>query len=138
MVIEGIDDFFFIFILFIYFFSVFLSYIDMNQPWIYMRSPSRSPLPPPCPPDPPRIDDFCSQKKSFSCISHWLKNYSQQLALTEIYQVKKKLCGEWEAEHFLNQERILNSTSQTSCGEGQVFFFNIISNSSRITSRITK
>ena len=30
-----------------------LSYIDMNQPWIYMHSPSRSPLPPPSPPDPP-------------------------------------------------------------------------------------
>ena len=30
----------------------FLSYIDMNQPWIYMCSPSRSPLPPPSPPDP--------------------------------------------------------------------------------------
>ena len=29
-----------------------LSYIDMNQPWIYMCSPSRSPLPPPSPPDP--------------------------------------------------------------------------------------
>ena len=30
----------------------FLSYIDMNQPWVYMCSPSRSPLPPPSPPDP--------------------------------------------------------------------------------------
>ena len=30
----------------------FLSYIDMNQPQIYMYSPSRSPLPPPSPPDP--------------------------------------------------------------------------------------
>ena len=29
----------------------FLSYIDMNQPWIYMYSPSRSPLPPPSLPD---------------------------------------------------------------------------------------
>ena len=29
-----------------------LSYIDMNQPWIYMYSPSRSPLPPPSLPDP--------------------------------------------------------------------------------------
>ena len=27
----------------------FLPYIDMNQPWIYMCSPSRSPLPPPSP-----------------------------------------------------------------------------------------
>ena len=28
-----------------------LSYIDMNQPWSYMYSPSRSPLPLPSPPD---------------------------------------------------------------------------------------
>ena len=27
----------------------FLPYIDMNKPWIYMCSPSRSPLPPPSP-----------------------------------------------------------------------------------------
>ena len=27
-------------------------FIGMNQPWIYMYSPSRSPLPPPSPPDP--------------------------------------------------------------------------------------
>ena len=26
----------------------------MNQPWVYMCSPSRSPLPPPSPPDPSR------------------------------------------------------------------------------------
>ena len=30
----------------------FLSYIDMNQPWIYMYCPSRSPLPPPSLPAP--------------------------------------------------------------------------------------
>ena len=30
----------------------FLLYIDMNQPWIYMCSPSRSSLPPPSPPHP--------------------------------------------------------------------------------------
>ena len=29
-----------------------MSYIDMNQPWIYMYSLSRSPLPPPSLPDP--------------------------------------------------------------------------------------
>ena len=28
-----------------------LSYIDMNQPWSHMCSPSRSPLPPPFPPN---------------------------------------------------------------------------------------
>ena len=32
--------------------SGFLPYIEMNQPWIYMYSPYRSPLPPPSPPDP--------------------------------------------------------------------------------------
>ena len=32
-------------------FQCFLPYIDMNQPWIYMCSPSRSPLPPPSSPD---------------------------------------------------------------------------------------
>ena len=31
--------------------SGFLSYFDMNQPWSYMYSPSRSPLPPPSPPN---------------------------------------------------------------------------------------
>ena len=30
----------------------FLLYIDMNQPWSYMCSPSRSPLPPPSPSHP--------------------------------------------------------------------------------------
>ena len=29
-----------------------LSYIDINQPWVYMCSPSQCPLPPPSPPDP--------------------------------------------------------------------------------------
>ena len=32
--------------------SSFLSYIDMKQPWIYMYSPSQSPLLPSSPPDP--------------------------------------------------------------------------------------
>ena len=32
-----------------------LSYIDMNQPWIYMCSPSRSPLPPCFPFEPPLL-----------------------------------------------------------------------------------
>ena len=52
----------FIYLFFIYFYQLeanyftrlqwFLSYIDVNQPWIYMYSPSQSPLPPPSPPDP--------------------------------------------------------------------------------------
>ena len=49
------------FFLFIYFYQLeanyftllqwVLSYIDMNQPWSYIYSPSRSPLPLPSPPD---------------------------------------------------------------------------------------
>ena len=38
---------FILFYLFIFFLQWFLSYIEMNQPWIYMYSPSRFPLPPP-------------------------------------------------------------------------------------------
>ena len=44
----------------------FLSYIDMNQPWIYMYSPSRSPLPPPSPPDP----SGSSQCTPSACLMH--------------------------------------------------------------------
>ena len=43
-----------------------LSYIEMNQPWIYMCSPSRSPLPPPSPPNPSRSP----QCTKFECLSH--------------------------------------------------------------------
>ena len=54
------QNFFLIFFIYFYqleanYFTIlwwFLSYIDMNQPWIYMCSPSRCPLPPPSPPDP--------------------------------------------------------------------------------------
>ena len=40
----------FFFFLFLFFFS----YIEMKRPWVYMSSPSRSPLPPPSPPAPSR------------------------------------------------------------------------------------
>ena len=53
---------YFITFFFIYFYQLeanyftvlqwFLPYIDINQPWIYMCSPSRSPLPPPSPSHP--------------------------------------------------------------------------------------
>ena len=44
----------------------FLPYIDMNQPWIYMYSPSWSPLPPPSLPDP----SGSSQCTRPECLSH--------------------------------------------------------------------
>ena len=46
-----------------------LSYIDMNQPWSYMCSPSRSPLPPPSPSDPSGSSQ-CTRPKHLSHASH--------------------------------------------------------------------
>ena len=46
-----------------------LSYIDMNQPWIYMYSTSRSPLPPPSLPNPSGSSQ-CTRPKHLSHASH--------------------------------------------------------------------
>ena len=46
-----------------------LSYIDMNQPWNYMYSPSRSPLPPPSPPDSSGSSQ-CTRPEHLSHASH--------------------------------------------------------------------
>ena len=45
----------------------------MNQPWIYMYSPSRSPLPPPSPPDPSGSSQ-CTRSEHLSYASNlgWL------------------------------------------------------------------
>ena len=48
---------------------VVLSYTDMNQPWIYMYSPSRSPLPPPSLPDPSRSSQ-CTRSEHLSHASN--------------------------------------------------------------------
>ena len=50
----------------------------MNQPWVYMCSPSRSPFPPPSPPDPSRspAQVGCMRLASFlkQCIVHKMKH----------------------------------------------------------------
>ena len=53
---------------FLFFFYLWwiLSYIEMKQPWVYICSPSQSPLPPPSPPDPSRS----SQCTRSECLSH--------------------------------------------------------------------
>ena len=57
-----------------------LPYIDMNQPWIYMCSPSQSPLPPPSPPDP---------SGSFQCTSlEHLSHASNMVVLKFIWKGK--------------------------------------------------
>ena len=43
-----------------------LSYTEMKQPWVYMCSPSQSPLPPPSPPNPSR-SSHCTRSE---CLSH--------------------------------------------------------------------
>ena len=50
----------------------FLPYIDMNQPWIYMCSPSRSPLPPPSPSHPSGSSQCTSPEHlSHACSLSW-------------------------------------------------------------------
>ena len=50
----AIQPSFFFFFFYKIFFFFFFSYIEMKRPWVYMSSPSRSPLPPPSPPAPSR------------------------------------------------------------------------------------
>ena len=46
-----------------------LSYIEMKQPWVYMCSPSLSPLPPPSPPAPSGSSQ-CTRSERLSHASH--------------------------------------------------------------------
>ena len=46
-----------------------LSYNEMKQPWVYMCSPSQSPLPPPSPPTPSRSSQ-CTRSKRLSHASN--------------------------------------------------------------------
>ena len=55
--------------LFIFSFLWVLSYIDMNQPWSYMYSPSWSPLPPPSPPNSSGSSQ-CTRPEHLSHASH--------------------------------------------------------------------
>ena len=59
---------FFFFFFFFYLWWI-LSYIEMKQPWVYMCSPSQSPLPPPSPPIPSRFSQ-CTRSKRLSHTSN--------------------------------------------------------------------
>ena len=61
----------FIFLNYYYYFLLWwiLSYIEMKQPWVYMCSPSRYPLPPPSPPDPSRSSQ-CTRSERLSHASN--------------------------------------------------------------------
>ena len=63
----------------------------MNQPWIYMCSPSQSPLPPPSPPDPSRSSQ-CTRSKPLSHASNlgWECKLVQPLWKT-VWRFLKKL-----------------------------------------------
>ena len=65
--------FFFFPVLIIYLFILYnivlvLPYIDMNQPWVYMSSPSLNPLPPPSPSHPSGSSQWTSPEDPVSCI----------------------------------------------------------------------
>ena len=49
-------------------FVVVLPYIDMNQPWMYMCSPSWTPIPPPTPSHPSGSSQCTSPEHPVSCI----------------------------------------------------------------------
>ena len=66
--------FFFTFSIFFFFFYMWwiLSYIEMKQPWVYMCSPSRSPLPSHSPPAPSRFSQCTmSERLSHASILGW-------------------------------------------------------------------
>ena len=52
-----------------------LPYTDMNQSWVYMRSPSRTPLPLPSPSHPSGSSQCTSPEHPFSSIEPGLANY---------------------------------------------------------------
>ena len=67
--------FFFFLYLFIYFtlnIVLVLPYIDLNLPWVYMCSPSWTPLPPPFPSHPSGSSQCTSPEHPVSCIEAWL------------------------------------------------------------------
>ena len=49
-----------------------LPYIDMNLPWVYMRSQTWNPLPPPSPQHPSGSSPCTSTKHAVSCVEHRL------------------------------------------------------------------
>ena len=55
-----------------------LSYIEMKQPWVYMCSPSQSPLPPPSPPIPSRFSQYTRSEhlSHASNLGWWSKTIS--------------------------------------------------------------
>ena len=60
--------FFFHFFIFFYLWWI-LSYIEMKKPWVYMCSPSQSPLPTPSPPVPSRFSQ-CTRSERLSHASN--------------------------------------------------------------------
>ena len=75
----------FFFFLFFYLWWI-LSYIEMKQPWVYMCSPSWSPLPPPSPPAPSRSSQ-CTRSERLSHASPLAFNFSQFTHLFPLSQL---------------------------------------------------
>ena len=46
-----------------FFFLIVVDFVILKQPWVYMCSPSRSPLPPPSPTDPSRSSQYTRSER---------------------------------------------------------------------------
>ena len=113
---EQMGGFFFFFhmLKFISFFNLWwiLSYIGMKQPWVYMCSPSRSPLPPPSPPAPLRFSQ-CTRSERLSHASN-LGWWSVSPQILYMFQ-----CCSLETSHLLLLPQSLKDCSINLC----LFFF---------------
>ena len=81
----------------------------MRQPWVYMCSPSRSPLPPPSPPDPSRSSQ-CTRSERLSNASNlgWFlygANNTPGLPLTAGYPQLQKIRDDSEVTEREQQEK---------------------------------
>ena len=66
-----------------------LPYIDMNQPWVYMCSPSWTPLPPPPPSHPSGSSQCYSPEHPVSCIEPRLRSVSHMIIyMFQCYSLK--------------------------------------------------
>ena len=81
--------------------SVFLPYIDMSQPWMYLCSPSWTPLPPPSPSHPSGPSQCTSPDHPVSCIKPGLAicfTYDNTYVSMLFYQIVPPLPSPMESK----------------------------------------
>ena len=97
--------------LFIYFIVLVLPYIDMNQPWVYMCSPSWTPLPPLSPPHPSGSSQGTSPNMfSSSVVSDFLWPHGYSLPDSSVHGIfqARTLQEYWSRLSFSTPEGLPN------------------------------